>query len=70
MDPNGLILLYIYIFYSRYNMEWIGNTEIVLEPNNSVIKRLRCMRNLQIEQPHEKTNNMCRQKQSRRSAVQ
>ena len=39
---NGLILLYIYIFYSRYNTNWIANTEIVLDPNNNVIKRLRC----------------------------
>ena len=23
-------------------MDWIANTEIVLDPNNSVIKRLRC----------------------------
>ena len=32
----------VYIFYSHYNTVWIANTEIVLDPNNSVIKRLRC----------------------------
>ena len=30
----------IYAFYSRYNMVWIANTEIGLDPKNSVIKRL------------------------------
>ena len=42
MDPkwsNFAICLYI---YSRYNTDWIANTDIVLDPNNSVIKRLRC----------------------------
>ena len=42
MDPkwsNFAICLYI---YSLYNTDWIANTEIVLDPNNSVIKRLRC----------------------------
>ena len=33
------ICLYI---YSRYNTDWIANTEIGLDPSNSVIKRLRC----------------------------
>ena len=42
----GLILLYIYIFYSHYNTDWIANTEIVMDPNDSVIKRLRCTKNL------------------------
>ena len=46
MDPkNGhfrLILLYICSFYSRYNTDWIANMEIGLDPNNSVIMRLRC----------------------------
>ena len=32
--------LHVYTFYSCYNMEWIANTEISLDPNNSVIKRL------------------------------
>ena len=32
----------VFTFYSRYNMDWIANTEIGLDPNNSVIKRLRC----------------------------
>ena len=35
-----LFLLYFYTFYSRYNTVWIANTEIGLDPNNSVIKRL------------------------------
>ena len=30
----------IYTFYSHYNTVWITNTEIALNPNNSVIKRL------------------------------
>ena len=34
---------YLYM-YSRYNTDWIANTEIVLDHNNSVIKRLRCTR--------------------------
>ena len=38
---------YITTFYSRYNMYWIANTEIGLDPNNSVIKRLWCIANLQ-----------------------
>ena len=33
----------IYLFYPRYNTDWIANTEIVFDPNNSVIKRLRCI---------------------------
>ena len=37
-----LFLLYVYIFYSRYKTIWIANTEIGLDPNNSVIKRLGC----------------------------
>ena len=32
-------------FYSRYNTDWIVNTDIGLDPNNSVIKRLRCISN-------------------------
>ena len=32
-----------YEFYSPYNMVWIANTEISLDPNNSVIKRLWCI---------------------------
>ena len=32
----------IYAFYSRYNTDWIANTEIGLDPNNSVIKRSWC----------------------------
>ena len=35
-----LFLLYFYTFYSRYNRVWIANTEIGLDPKNSVIKRL------------------------------
>ena len=30
-----MILLYNYAFYSRYNTDWMANTEIVLDPNNS-----------------------------------
>ena len=41
--PNDLLLLYIYMFYSRHNTDWIANTENVLDPNNSAIKRLRCI---------------------------
>ena len=33
----------IYAFYSPYNTVWIANTEIGLDPNNSVIKRLCCI---------------------------
>ena len=36
-----LFWLYVYTFYSHYNMDWIANTEIGLDPRNSVIKRLR-----------------------------
>ena len=32
-----------YGFYSQYNMDWIANREIGLDPKNSVIKRLWCM---------------------------
>ena len=32
-----------YAFYSQYNTVWISNTEIVLEPKNSVVKRLACI---------------------------
>ena len=31
-----------YAFYSRYHTVWIANTEISLDPNNGVIKRLWC----------------------------
>ena len=41
-DHLGLIFLFNYIFYSRYNTDWIAYTEIGLDPNNSVIKRLWC----------------------------
>ena len=39
-------MLYIYTFYSHYNTDWIANTETVLDPNNSVIKRLWCTMNV------------------------
>ena len=42
LTPVWLFLLYVYTFYSRYNTDWIANTEIGLDPNNSVIKRLWC----------------------------
>ena len=41
--PNyylGLFFQYKYTYYSRYNTDWIANTEIGLDPNNSDIKRL------------------------------
>ena len=38
-----IFLLYVYTFYSHYNMDWIANTETGLDPNNCVIKRLRCI---------------------------
>ena len=31
-----------YVFYSQYNTDWTANTEISLDPNNNVIKRLWC----------------------------
>ena len=31
-----------YAFYSQYNMVWIANTEIGLDPNNSVKNSLWC----------------------------
>ena len=38
----GLIFLFNYTFYSCYNTNWIANKDIGLDPNNSVIKRLWC----------------------------
>ena len=38
-----LFLLCVYTFYSQYNTDWIANTEISLDPINSVIKRLWCI---------------------------
>ena len=35
-------LLHVSTFYYCYNKDWIANTEISLDPNNSVIKRLWC----------------------------
>ena len=32
-----------HILLSCYNTDWIANTDIVMDPNNSVIKRLRCI---------------------------
>ena len=51
VGPRSVILdlfsyitfLYNYTFYSLYNTIWIANTEMCLDPNNSVIKRLWCM---------------------------
>ena len=37
-DTNWTILLYVYTFYSHYNMDWIVTTDIELD--NSVIMRL------------------------------
>ena len=39
----GLFLLYVYTFYSCYNIDWIANMEIVLDPKNSAIKMLWCI---------------------------
>ena len=39
MDIFAICLLHLTL---RYNMDWIVNTEIVLDPNKSVIKRLWC----------------------------
>ena len=47
-NPIGLLLLYVYTFYSHNNTVWIANTEIGLDPNNSVIKRLRCTQKVSI----------------------
>ena len=30
-------------FYSHYNTDWIANSIIGLDPNNSVVKRLWCI---------------------------
>ena len=42
---NVIINLFSYTskFYSHYKTVWIANTEIGLDPNNSVIKRLWCI---------------------------
>ena len=37
-------LLHSYILYIHYNLYWIANKEIGFDPNNSVIKRLWCIR--------------------------
>ena len=37
------ICIYMYVFYSHYNTDWIANTEIGLDPNNSVMKRFCCI---------------------------
>ena len=47
-NPIELLLLYVYTFYSHNNMVWIANTEIGLDPSNSVIKRLRCTQKVSI----------------------
>ena len=39
-DHLGLVFQFNYTFYSQYNTDWIANTEIGLDPNNSDIKRL------------------------------
>ena len=40
IGPQLGYFCYFYIFYSHYNTDWIANTEIGLDPDNSVIKRL------------------------------
>ena len=43
LDPNwSFSYIYNYTFYSRYNTVCIANTEIGLDLNRSVIKRLWC----------------------------
>ena len=38
MDPNwSNFAIYLYML-AHYNTDWIANTEIALDPNNSVIK--------------------------------
>ena len=44
-----MAILDVYTFYSRYNTDWIAYTEISLDPNNSVIKRLRCTCNFMLD---------------------
>ena len=47
IDPkwsNFAIYMHLCILLC-YNTDWITNTQIVLDPNNSVIKRLRCNKN-------------------------
>ena len=34
VGPQVVIFLYVYIFYFRYNTDWIANMEIGLYPNN------------------------------------
>ena len=41
LDYFCYIYVYVYTIYSHYNMDWIANTEISLDPSISVIKRLR-----------------------------
>ena len=43
----SFLVLFYYTFYSRYNTDWIANTENGLDPNNSVLKRLWCTGNTQ-----------------------
>ena len=38
-----MYLLCVYIFDSHYNANLIANTEIGLDPNNSIIKRFKCI---------------------------
>ena len=40
VGPQMAFSYITFTFYSRYNMVWKANTEIGLDPNNSVIKRL------------------------------
>ena len=46
VGPQLVILecfCYMSIHFTLVITDWIANTEIGLDPNNSVIKRLRCM---------------------------
>ena len=38
-DHLGLIFIFNYTFYTRYNTDWIANTEIGLDPNNADLMR-------------------------------
>ena len=52
-----IAIIITYVFYSRYNTVWIANTEIGLDSNNSVIKRLWCNFKLKSYQTHQRIYN-------------
>ena len=60
VGPQLVILdyfCYVYTFYSHYTTACIANTEIGLEPNNSVIKRLWCI-SIQFYNPRFNTDGI------------